>query len=181
MSFNVSKCNVCLRTKLLLSGWQMVEENFPLPIKGLAERKYADYVLTKDSYKSVTAQSPLIALDCEMCKTDTGQLTFTGLVAMFIIQYITTGDLELTRVSVVSEKHEVLYDELVKPQNKIVDYLTRFSGINAKMMRNVTKKLQDVREELSALLPNDAILVGQSLCNDLHALKMMHPYVIDTR
>lgn len=84
-------------------------------------------------------------------------------------------------MSVVSEKHEVLYDELVKPSNKIVDYLTRFSGINAKMMRNVTKKLQDVREELRALLPDDAILVGQSLSNDLHALKMMHPYVIDTR
>lgn len=149
------------RTKLLLSGWQMVEENFPLPIKGLIERKYSDYKLTKDKYKPVAAQSPLIALDCEMCKT-------------------AIGDLELTRVSLVNENHDVLYDTLVKPENKIVDYLTRYSGINSKMLKNVTKKLKDVQDEVRQLLPNDAILVGHSLSNDLHALKMMHPYVIDT-
>ncbi|KAJ8924882.1 hypothetical protein NQ315_001037 [Exocentrus adspersus] len=149
------------RTQLLLSGWQMVEENFPLPIKGLAERKYAGYVLTKDKYKDVTPLSPMFAIDCEMCRTS-------------------TGELELTRVSAVDESHNVFYDTLVKPDNKIVDYLTKWSGINHKMMKNVTKKLKEVQEDLRKLLPEDAILVGQSLANDLHALKMMHPYIIDT-
>lgn len=149
------------RTHLLLSGWQMVEENFPLPIKGLMETKYAGYVLTKDEYKEVTAESPMFGIDCEMCRT-------------------TIGDLELTRISVVDENHQVFYEELVKPENKIVDYLTRFSGITPRMMKNVTKKLKDVQEDLRKLLPVDAILVGQSLSNDMHALKMMHPYVIDT-
>lgn len=60
------------RTQLLLSGWQMVEENFPLPIQGLMERKYSGYVLSKDKYKHVTAFSPMFAIDCEMCKTTTG-------------------------------------------------------------------------------------------------------------
>ncbi|KAJ8958109.1 hypothetical protein NQ318_006038 [Aromia moschata] len=127
------------RTQLLLSGWQMVEENFPLPIKGLMERKYVGYILTKEQYKDVTPYSPMFAIDCEMCRTST-----------------------------------------VKPDNKIVDYLTKWSGINHKMMKNVTKKLKDVQDDLRKLLPEDAILVGQSLANDLHALKMMHPYIIDT-
>lgn len=61
------------RTELLLSGWQMVEENFPLPIKGLMERKYTGYVLTKDKYKHVTPFSPMYAIDCEMCRTSTGE------------------------------------------------------------------------------------------------------------
>lgn len=61
------------RTQLLLSGWQMVEENFPLPIKGLMERKYLGYVLTKDKYKDVTPFSPMFAIDCEMCRTSTGK------------------------------------------------------------------------------------------------------------
>ena len=30
------------------------------------------------------------------------------------------------------------------------------------------------------MLPSDAIWIGQSLNGDLSALKMMHPYVIDT-
>lgn len=153
--------NFC-RTKLLLSGWQLIEENFPLPVKGLMERKYVGYVLTKDQYTDVSSKSPMFGLDCEMCKT-------------------TGGDLELTRVSIVDENLDVFYEQLVKPDKKIVDYLTRFSGITAKMMKKATKKLSQVQEDLRKLLPPDAILVGQSLSNDLHALKMMHPYIIDTR
>lgn len=37
-----------------------------------------------------------------------------------------------------------------------------------------------VQDEVCALLPSDAILVGQSLNCDLNAMKLMHPYVIDT-
>jgi RNA exonuclease 1 len=44
----------------------------------------------------------------------------------------------------------------------------------------VTTKLKDVQADLRALLPADCILVGQSLNFDLKAMKMMHPYVIDT-
>lgn len=150
------------RTQLLLSGWQMVEENFPLPIKGLMEKKYVGYVLTKDKYKDVTASSPMFALDCEMCKT-------------------TIMDLEVTRVSIVDEENKVVYEQLVKPDNKITDYLTQFSGITPKMMKNVTKRLEEVQKDLREILPPDAILIGQSLNGDLHALKMMHPYIIDTR
>lgn len=150
------------RTQLLLSGWQMIEENFPMPIKGLMETKYAGYVLTKDLYSDVTPSSPMYGLDCEMCRT-------------------TIGDLELTRVSVVDEENKVVYEQLVKPDNQIVDYLTQFSGITPRMMKHVTKKLKDVQEDLRRILPPDAILIGQSLNGDMHALKMMHPYIIDTR
>lgn len=149
------------RTQLLLSGWQQVDENYPLPIKGL-EEKYKQYVCTKDKYDFVTPFSPMFAVDCEMCLTE-------------------IYENELTRISVVNEQHELVYDTLVKPINKIVNHLTKFSGITPKMMKTATKTLKDVQKELKDILPADAILVGHSLNNDLHALKMMHPYVIDTR
>lgn len=48
------------------------------------------------------------------------------------------------------------------------------------MLDGVTTTLSDVQQTLRKLLPTDAILVGQSLNSDLHTLKMMHPYIIDT-
>lgn len=148
------------RTQLMLSAWQLIEEAYPLPLKGKLKDAYADYVLTKDNYQPVTAKSPMFGLDCEMCMTCAGS--------------------ELTRVSVVNEKHETVYESLVKPHNEIVDYVTRYSGITKPMLHNVTKTIEDVQRDLRELLPPNAILVGQSLNSDLHAMKMMHPYIIDT-
>ncbi|XP_019063219.1 RNA exonuclease 5-like [Fukomys damarensis] len=55
-----------------------------------------------------------------------------------------------------------------------------FSGITKTIFNSVTTKLKDVQRQLRALLPPDAVLVGHSLDLDLRALKMIHPYLIDT-
>ncbi|XP_076657919.1 uncharacterized protein LOC143364766 [Halictus rubicundus] len=149
------------RIRLLLSLCQMIEENYPVPLKGELVKKYESYMMTKDSYLEATPRSPMFGLDCEMCRT-------------------TTGELELTRISLVDESMKIIYDSLVKPENRITDYLTRFSGITKEMLADVSTTLSDVQQVLRTLLPADAILVGQSLNSDLHTLKMMHPYIIDT-
>ncbi|XP_029661335.1 RNA exonuclease 1 isoform X2 [Formica exsecta] len=149
------------RTKLLLSLSQMVEENYPVPLKGTLAEKYGSYLLTKDVYEEATATSPMFGLDCEMCLT-------------------TSGNLELTRITIVNESMTVIYESFVKPENMITNYLTRYSGITEEKLNNVTVTLHNVQQRLRTLLPADAILVGQSLNSDLHTLKMMHPYIIDT-
>ena len=50
--------------------------------------RYADFILTKDMYHEVTPSSPMFGLDCEMCRT-------------------ISGELELTRISIVNEQLEV--------------------------------------------------------------------------
>ncbi|KAH8366201.1 hypothetical protein KR093_010155, partial [Drosophila rubida] len=149
------------RTKLLLSALQMVDEGYPIPLQGELKARFKSYVFTKKSYAPVTDRSPMFGVDCEMCRT-------------------VSGANELTRISIVDETYETVYETLVRPVNRITDYLTQYSGITAEIMESVTKKLQDVQREVSALLPADAILVGQSLNSDLNAMRMMHPYVIDT-
>ncbi|KAF7475382.1 Hypothetical predicted protein [Marmota monax] len=130
---------------------------FDFPLQGSPDCE--DFVTTGCN-ASVTENSPLFGLDGEMCITSKGR--------------------ELTRISLVGEGGSCLMDELVKPDEEIVDYATCYSGITEEMLKPVTTKLKDVQRRLKALLPPDAVLVGHSLDVDLRALNMIHPYVIDT-
>ncbi|OCL06865.1 hypothetical protein AOQ84DRAFT_342721 [Glonium stellatum] len=110
---------------------------------------------------SLTAGREVVAMDCEMCKTEGDQI-------------------ELTRVSLVAWDGTVLLDELVKPETPIVDYVTAYSGITEALLENVTTRLSDIQKRLLDIITPRTILVGHSLNSDLAALKITHPFVVDT-
>lgn len=75
---------------------------------------------------------------------------------------------------------ESLLDQFVKPEAKIVDYLTEYSGITPEIMQETTCSLRRVQKYVRRLVDHNVILVGHSMENDLEALKIAHPYCVDT-
>merc|ERR1719445_2585509 len=92
----------------------------------------------------------------------------------------TTHDHELAKVCLIDENYKVLYCSYVIPDSPVTNYLTKFSGITPQMLAGITTKLKDVQEAIRRIMPPNGILVGHSLDSDLRALKMYHPYIIDT-
>lgn len=93
---------------------------------------------------------------------------------------MTTKGSELARVSIVDEKHETVLDMFVKPDSRVTDYVTQYSGITKEILDPVTTRLVDVHARLKELVSAKTILVGHSLENDLRALRVVHGNVADT-
>ncbi|KAI9497392.1 ribonuclease H-like domain-containing protein [Zychaea mexicana] len=100
----------------------------------------------------------VVALDCEMAYT--------------------TAGMELVRVTAVDENCQILLDELVFPSHMVIDLNTRYSGI--KTLAGAKHNLDSVRKELFKYVDANTILLGHGLENDMNALRLLHPKIIDT-
>lgn len=121
---------------------------------------YEGYVETQAKNELCKNNHGIYALDCEMSYT--------------------THGLELTRVTVINYKYDVVYERLVKPERPILDYNTKFSGIKPGDLDEVKTSLSDVQNDLLKMFSSKTILIGHSLDSDMKALKMFHTHFIDT-
>ncbi|XP_010487323.1 PREDICTED: RNA exonuclease 4 [Camelina sativa] len=96
-----------------------------------------------------------VAMDCEMVGVSQGTKSALG------------------RVTLVNKWGNVLYDEFVRPVERVVDFRTHISGIRPRDLR----KAKDfcVAQTKVAELIKGKILVGHALHNDLKALLLTHP------
>lgn len=101
------------------------------------------------------------ALDCEMVLT-------------------TDDKSSLARISLIDWSGSTVLDSYVKPDLPIKNYFTQYSGITASHLADVTTTLSDIQTRLLSILGPDSILLGHSLESDLNALKLTHPFIVDT-
>lgn len=120
-------------------------------------------VQTEETSKSsITKGTSIYSIDCEMVQT--------------------SDDVNsLARVSMISYPDgKVIIDKYVKPDLPITNYFTQYSGITPEILENVKTTLKDVQKELLEILTPSSILLGHSLDSDLNALKLTHPFLVDT-
>ncbi|RDX69977.1 RNA exonuclease 4 [Mucuna pruriens] len=96
-----------------------------------------------------------VAMDCEMVGVGQGNKSALG------------------RVTLVNKWGNVIYDEFVRPIERVVDFRTKISGIRPRDLR----KAKDfwIAQKKVAELIEGRILVGHALSNDLKALLLSHP------
>ncbi|KAM9385189.1 RNA exonuclease 1 homolog [Pholidichthys leucotaenia] len=149
---NYSCCSAAVGTRGCQIAKQHVQDGRKESVEG--------YVSTFSKPLPPDGNGGVFALDCEMCYTKQG--------------------LELTRVTVIDSEMKVVYDTFVKPESKVVDYNTRFSGVTEEDLESTTITLRDVQAVLLSMFRAESILIGHSLESDLLALKLIHSSVVDT-
>ncbi len=110
---------------------------------------------------SITSGRTVYAVDCEMVLTSDDKYS-------------------LARISIVDWNGTTILDELVKPSLPIKNYYTQFSGMTSAILDPVRTSLSEVQSKLLDLFTPHCILLGHSLESDLTAMKLTHPFIIDT-
>nr|XP_021154577.1 RNA exonuclease 1 homolog isoform X2 [Columba livia] len=152
----VEKCYSCCERIVGSAGCQIAK----LHVHDGRGKKLEGFMKTLIKSPPFDRNYGVYALDCETCYTTRG--------------------VELTRVTVVDAKLQVVYDTFVKPDGKIIDYDIRLSGAMEDDLKNTTTSLRDVQAILLNLFSAETILIGHSLENNLYALKLIHGTVVDT-
>ncbi|KAI8896974.1 hypothetical protein BC833DRAFT_595436 [Globomyces pollinis-pini] len=103
----------------------------------------------------------VLAFDCEMCYT--------------------TGGFELVRVTIVDYFGTKILDKFVKPDNPILCYNTKFSGVKESDLNGPdVMNLAQVQEYFQSIANVDTILMGHGLENDLRQIRLLHSNIVDT-
>jgi RNA exonuclease 1 len=141
----------------------MVENDYPVPsyLSDVFSKPEGWIETPKANADSKPGSQSVYAIDCEMCLTADGK----ALTRVCIVDYAT---------------NRAVYNQFVKPPSPITDYRTRFSGITAQDLESITTSLADVQAHLRTIITPSTILLGHSLESDLRALKLSHPWCIDT-
>ncbi|KIJ54809.1 hypothetical protein M422DRAFT_153255 [Sphaerobolus stellatus SS14] len=94
----------------------------------------------------------------------------------------TTGGMHVARVSVVDGEGKKVLDEFVRLPDgvKVIDYITRFSGVTPDLLKSAVLDLHGIRQALRSYIGPSTIIVGHALENDLKTLRMIHHRVVDT-
>jgi len=123
---------------------------------------------------SGSAGGTVFGLDCEMVQTPAGLEC-----ARVTLVRLTTG---ATSSPEEEFEPELCFDQLVRPKHRVIDYLTKYSGITAELLEKSQEQLVELEQVQASLLSwvaADDILCGHSLENDLKAVRVVHNRIVD--
>lgn len=135
-------------------------------------KESAEYVWHDQIYQPRDKGPKIFALDCEMVETTAG--TELGRATLCQLESYDSASRQMMT--------NIVFDVFVRPQNPVVDYKTKWSGLTAKLLNDPenTVSLEQIQACVMQKVHPQDILVGHSLENDLHSMRWIHPTVVDT-
>lgn len=117
------------------------------------------YIETKQVWGTRKRSLEAVGIDCEMG--------------------FTTRGFELLRITAIDFfSGEEVIDILVRPKGKVLDLNTRWSGIAD--IKEEAMSFEDSITLLGEVLDSNTVLVGHGLENDMNAMRLIHPKIVDT-
>ncbi|KAL7674693.1 hypothetical protein ACOME3_000969 [Neoechinorhynchus agilis] len=166
------------RLHLLLGDYQFESLNIPLPTMHHDESVGLDenvYIASKSLYSPVTEKSPMFAIDFENIILRDGK-TYTSVFLRELCLRST-----VVSIAVVNENLECVYKQIINhPDENVHQYVTFITGITKDDVAESNVNLSEAKTKFCECIPDDGILVGHAIGNDLRNIKLFHPYLIDT-
>lgn len=101
----------------------------------------------------------LVALDCEMMICENGR--------------------QVGRISILDHQGNVIYDKFIKPENTVVDYCEKYSGLNRENTESGISLVQ-LKEDILKIIGTNTFILGHGLEHDLEVLGLYIEKIIDT-
>lgn len=114
--------------------------------------------------RALAQDSPrLMSIDCEMVETDLERDSLIGFC-------------------LCDSSGNVVLKAFVRPRGKVLDYRTELTGLTEKDLEGIQLTREDARKQVKKILSSNggSIICGHAVHNDLKALRIHHPDVIDT-
>lgn len=127
-----------------------------------------------NSTSSVSAASTQINDIQDNLETQTPRTTkYVGMDCEFVGIGKNGTEHMLARVSIVNSDGDVLYDQFVAPQERVIDYRTDVSGVRYSDLKKAPN-FKEVQNDVAAIIKNKT-LVGHAIKTDLKVLFLDHP------
>ncbi|KAH0494734.1 hypothetical protein TgHK011_008325 [Trichoderma gracile] len=152
---------------LVDEGYTMDLEKGPATKPKKPRPSLADFRQTPMRLPTVTKRRAVV-LDCEMAEAADGS---DELISLCAIDFLTG---------------EKLVDSMVSPSRRIKDWRTNIHGIDSSTIERAVSNQKALhgwvaaRDELWKHIDDRTILIGQALCFDLEALRLVHTRVVDS-
>lgn len=124
------------------------------------DKKSLSKVDVSEYRKALTPRSyDIIALDIEKVRTKEGKVP--------------------GRITMVDCNGKTIYDKILKPEDPVIDYLTKYSGLTKEIIDEGVD-IDLAKNEIFNFIGTNTVIVGHGVENDLDSLRLYHEKIIDT-